>query len=109
MITANLIAGVFYWMLLNIHPAHRSSLHSIQLLAVVKSSCLKTYGIDVVLKPAIDDLLKLADDVSCAKAFIDTPILYNQNCRELQLLIKAHLTSFMHTWWHFLVIHRQLD
>lgn len=56
--------GVFYWMLLNIHPAYRSSLHSIQLLAVVKSSHLKVYGIDAVLKPAIDDLLKLSHDVS---------------------------------------------
>ena len=51
-------------MLLNVHPAYRSSLHFIQLLAVAKSSHLKKYGIDKVLKPAVDDLLKLANDVS---------------------------------------------
>ena len=50
-------------MLLNIHPAYRSSLHSIQLLAVVNSNCLKTYGMDAVLKPAVDDLKVLATEV----------------------------------------------
>ena len=58
-----LCAAVFYWMLLNIHPAYRSTLHSIQLLAVVKSSLLKEYGIDAVMKPAILDLKKLTNDV----------------------------------------------
>lgn len=67
-VVLNLTAGVFYWMLLNILPAHRSSLHSIQLLSVVKSSYLKTYGIDAIIKPAVDDLLKLADDVSCTNS-----------------------------------------
>jgi hypothetical protein len=56
--------GMFYWMLLNIHPAHRSTLHSIQLLAVAKSSDIRVYGIDAVLKPAITDLITLAEDVS---------------------------------------------
>ncbi len=52
-------------MLLNIHPAHRSTLHSIQLLAVAKSSDIRTYGIDAVFKPATLDLKILAEDVSC--------------------------------------------
>lgn len=56
--------GMFYWVLLNIHPAHRSTLHSIQLLAVAKSSHIRTYGIDAVLKPLIADLKILAEDVS---------------------------------------------
>lgn len=50
-------------MLLNVHPVYRSSLHSIQLLAVVKSTHLKVHGVDSIMKPAIDDLLKLANDV----------------------------------------------
>ena len=54
--------GVFYWMLLNVHPAYRSSLHSIQLLAVVKRSCIKQYGIDAALQPVVQDLI-LATDV----------------------------------------------
>ena len=56
--------GVFYWMLANIHPAYRSTIHSIQLLAVVNAISLKTYGIDTVLKPAVEELKKLAEDVS---------------------------------------------
>lgn len=50
-------------MLLNIHPAYRSSLHSIQLLSVVHATRLKKFGMDAVLKPAISDLQKLASEV----------------------------------------------
>ena len=55
---------MFYWMLLNIHPAHRSTLHSIQLLAVAKSTDIRAYGIDAVFKPVVNDLKILAEDVS---------------------------------------------
>lgn len=55
---------MFYWILLNIHPAHRSTLHSIQLLAIAKSSDIRVYGIDAVLTPVIADLKVLAKDVS---------------------------------------------
>ena len=51
-------------MLLNIHPAHRSSLKSIQLLAVGKSDDVKHYGMDAFLKPAIDEMKTLANKVS---------------------------------------------
>lgn len=60
------ILGMFYWMLLNIHPAHRSTRHSIQLLAVAKSADIKVYGMDLVLAPAVADLKSLAEDVSNA-------------------------------------------
>lgn len=62
--------GMFYWMLLNIHPAHRSTLHSIQLLAVAKSADIKMHGMDSVLAPAVDDLKILAKDVSNAPRMI---------------------------------------
>ena len=51
-------------MLLNIHPAHRSTLKTIQLLAVVKATHLKQYGIDAVLEPSIQDLQTLGTTVS---------------------------------------------
>lgn len=51
-------------MLLNIHPAYRSTLHTIQLLAVAKSADMKRYGFDAIIKPAIQDLKKLANEVS---------------------------------------------
>ena len=57
-------SGMFYCMLLNIHPAHRSSLKSIQLLAVGKCNDVKHYGIDAFLKPAIDEIKTLANKVS---------------------------------------------
>ena len=62
---------MFYWLLLNIHPAYRSTLHSIQLLAVAKSSHIRTYGIDAVLKPIVDDLKILAEDVGNNKPHCD--------------------------------------
>ena len=62
-------SGVFYWMILNIHPAYRSTLHSIQLLAVVKSTILKKYKVDSVLKPVVDDLKALAQYVSYTGVF----------------------------------------
>ena len=55
---------MFYWMLLNIHPAYRSTLHTIQLLAVAKSTDIRSYGIDAVLTPLIDDLQVLAEEVN---------------------------------------------
>ena len=55
--------GVFYWTLVNIHPAYQSTLHSIQLLAVVKATLLKKYGMDAELKPAVKDLQELAVEV----------------------------------------------
>ena len=51
-------------MLLNIHPAHRSTLRSIQLLAVVRSNVVKKYGNDAVLTPAVKDLKTLGTTVS---------------------------------------------
>lgn len=43
-------------MLGNVHPKKRSKLSSIQLLAIVKTTCLKMYGI---LAPFVDDIKKL--------------------------------------------------
>ena len=57
---------MFYWMLLNIYPTQRSSLHSIQLLAVAKSTDISVYEIDAVLTPAIGDLEHLAKEVNCS-------------------------------------------
>ena len=55
---------MFYWMLLNIRPAYRSTLRSIQLLAVANARDIRKYGIDSVLAPAVADLKALATDVS---------------------------------------------
>lgn len=51
-------------MLLNVQPSLRSQLRFIQPLAVVNSNDLKKFGIDNVLKPAVEDLKKLANTVS---------------------------------------------
>ena len=56
--------GMFSWMLLNIHHTYRSTLHSIQLLAVANSMDICKYGIELVLAPAIADLKTLATDVT---------------------------------------------
>ena len=63
-------------MLLNIHPAHRSSLHSVQLLAVAKSTDIRVYGMDSVLTPVIADLKCLAEEVRMRDALFYTRCLH---------------------------------
>ena len=52
------ITGIFYCTLGNISPEHRSSTKAIQLLTVVK---LRSYGIDKVLQPFMDDIHALEE------------------------------------------------
>ena len=60
-------------MLLNIHPAYHSSLHSMQLLLVAKVVDIKRYGFDAVIKPVVEDLQRLAKDIStCTCTFVHT-------------------------------------
>lgn len=51
--------GCVFFTLGNIRPSLRSSLKSIFLLAVAKSSTIKANGIDLILKPFLDDLKTL--------------------------------------------------
>ena len=44
---------------MNISPEHRSSLTMIQLLTMVKSVDVAEYGIEVILKPFMEELAKL--------------------------------------------------
>lgn len=55
---------VFYWTLMNLPPIYRSTLRSIQLLGIVSCDLLKERGVDVFLKPFIDDLLRLRDGIT---------------------------------------------
>lgn len=48
--------GAFYFTLGNCSPQFRSKLKSIQLLALVKTSLIKKYGMDAILKPIVKDL-----------------------------------------------------
>ena len=54
-----LLLGVFYYSLGNITPALCSSVQSIRLVAVVKSSNIALYGIDTILEPFMEDLSRL--------------------------------------------------
>lgn len=51
--------GAFYFTLGNISPKYRSQLSAIQLVALVKSSFVSTYGMDEILKPFVNDVKKL--------------------------------------------------
>ena len=53
--------ALFYHTLGNLHPKLRSSLKTIQLIAVVTSHNLAEYGFEKVLKPFNTDANKLAD------------------------------------------------
>lgn len=52
-------AGLFYFMLGNIHPKYRSRFQMIQLAAICKSENIAKYSLDAVLRPLIDDIKKL--------------------------------------------------
>ena len=64
-------------MLLNIHPAHRSSLKSWQL---EKSDDVKHYGMDAFLKRTIDETKTLAKFTSSVSHFDAT--LYYNDCKQ---------------------------
>lgn len=55
------VAGCFYFTLGNIHPKYRSTLNSIQLLALVKVELLETYGMNSILEPMVKDSQKLEE------------------------------------------------
>lgn len=54
-----LYIAAFYYTLGNIRPEYRSSLSSIQLLGLVNSKHLKTYGVDAILEVLMKDLHQL--------------------------------------------------
>ena len=56
-------AGTFYFMLGNIPPKLRSRLHTIQLVAVVKTELLHKYPLSDILEPFMSDI-KLLESVS---------------------------------------------
>ena len=56
--------SVFYWVLMNLPSKFRSSLRSIQLLGVVSCKLLKQRGVEVFLRPFLDDLIHLHEGVS---------------------------------------------
>lgn len=60
----NLCIGVFYYTLGNLHSSLRSTLHSIQLVAITKTKFVKEYGIDEILTPFMNDICRL-EQVYC--------------------------------------------
>ena len=56
---------IFYFTIGNVSPKFRSKLSSIQLVAIALHSDLSTYGMYAILKPFVDDVLKLVSIV-CA-------------------------------------------
>ncbi len=58
-------AALFYYVLGNLHPRLRSTLRSIQMIAVVTSSNLAKYGFEKVLQPFIRDANILSKVCAC--------------------------------------------
>lgn len=52
-------AGLLYSTLGNIDPKFRSTLHTIQLVAVLRTSLITKYGIGEILKPFVRSIQKL--------------------------------------------------
>uniref|UniRef100_A0A1X7UBD0 C2H2-type domain-containing protein n=1 Tax=Amphimedon queenslandica TaxID=400682 RepID=A0A1X7UBD0_AMPQE len=54
--------GLFYYTLGNLSPKYRSSMVTIQLVAIVKYTLLQRYGHEAILRPFIDDVKALESD-----------------------------------------------
>ncbi|EEC08634.1 hypothetical protein IscW_ISCW006371, partial [Ixodes scapularis] len=52
---------VVYFSVVNLHPKYRSQLSSMHLLAVVKYSDVKTFGLQQILDPLLSDLSLLSE------------------------------------------------
>ena len=57
--TCDLDVDLFYFVLGNLPPALRSKLGHIKLVAITKSSVVKNYGANAILKPVVEDVKKL--------------------------------------------------
>ena len=53
------VSGLFYYQLGNIDPKYRSTLHTIQLLAVVKCAYIEKYGMNIILEPMMEAVKEL--------------------------------------------------
>lgn len=51
--------GLFFFSLGNIEPKNRSAIHTIQLVAVVRTELIEKYGINEILKPFVKDITQL--------------------------------------------------
>ena len=89
--------GLFYYTLTNITPALRSTLRVIMLLAVVKTSHIDEYGIDVILEPFVEEMSKL-ESVRCVRVSITIASLFLSLKRKasLSLSMERHITSVGH-------------
>ena len=57
---------MFYYCLGNVLPQYRSSLRSIQLAAVAKSSVVEKYGFQTILEPFLESIKRLENVSLCS-------------------------------------------
>ena len=55
----NVFAGCFYFSLANIPPRFRSTLNSIQLIALINNQMLRQYGMNKALERLMEDVCRL--------------------------------------------------
>jgi hypothetical protein len=53
------LSGFFYYTLGNLEPRLRSPTNAIQIVSIVKTSYIDKYGIDTILEPFVEALVKL--------------------------------------------------
>lgn len=91
---------MFYYTLGNLKPRLRADLKAIQLIAVVKHTHLKEYGLASVLKPFIDDMNILSKVCTYVAAYIVQvhacifANIYIHNCIYVTALL------YRDTFWH---------
>ena len=90
--------GLFYYNIGNVHPRHRSKLSSIRLLAITNRNHIKTYGMNSILQPIVDDVKKLVSDVctqeQCSTYIMGTYCIYTYICALLMVLHTSILCTY---------------
>ena len=63
---------MFYYQLGNLSPEYRSSIKSIHLVAIAKSSVISKYGANKILEPFMKDIQQLEKVHMCKICVLDT-------------------------------------
>ena len=71
------LSGLFYYTLGNLEPHLRSPTNAIQLVSVVKTSYIEKYGIDTILEPFVQAIIKL-ESVSGVACYIHVHLAYSR-------------------------------
>ena len=95
--------GNFYFTLVNMQPKHCSRLSAIQLLCIVKTSIIKMYGMDAILKPFVEDIKELVCACLCKMCIFINRYVFRKKARNF-LSMGSPRFILAHCHWYLQII-----